>query len=62
MDNTVKCRPPPMGLFLLIDRRRLKAFGLSWASDPVLNQEHTDHGLIGSACDLLGIPLLNQIR
>lgn len=40
MDNTVKCRPPPMGLFLLIERRRLKAAGLSWTNDPVLNQEH----------------------
>lgn len=41
MDNTVKCRPPPMGLFPLIDRRRPGAVGLVGTSDPVLNQEHS---------------------
>lgn len=41
MDKTVKCRPPPMGLFLLIDRNRLRAAGLVGLGDPVLNEEHS---------------------
>lgn len=41
MDKTVQCRPPPTGLFLLIDRRRLRAAGLVGLSDPILNEEHT---------------------
>ena len=39
-DSAVECRTPPMGLFLLSDRRRLRAVGLVGTSDFTLNHEH----------------------
>lgn len=60
MDNTIKSRPPPIGLFLFTDRRRGSKPSAPWGQVILSSIKGTHYGLVDSACGLLSIPLLNN--
>lgn len=60
MDNTIKSRPAPMGLFLFVDGRRGSKPSAPWGQVILSSIKGIHYGLVDSACGLLGIPLLNN--